>query len=717
VTGLVADSVFKFVDATMFDLNAMEADGETTKYLLPGVSAKIHFNTGNLAGYEFDVHAYDHATHTFTLVKITDERGDSFPSESSAAFQFAVGNEYKLLDVALPPEYEVEAENELANAGETYYDQNCQPKVQYSLDIHDSFLRNLIRDGVTVNIFKPGDYIPIKDADIDVDKSVRIQGFKRDLINEYKYTLTISDTVATNVTNRIISELIDVDKIITINNLKDPARARANWQSSREVLNMVFDPDGDYYTAKIKPESIDTNALSVGAKSMQFGLTNTVFQPNYNGNKNSISVQGGVLTHYTIDENAARSWVLANNTTTFNSDTQAYYIYAKCQRSGTSGTIIFSPDQIKVKQDANFYHFWIGVVNSVNTELNARAVSLSYGFTMVNGGFIKTGRIMSYDGNTWFDLDTSEISGRINFKDGLVSGLIGIGNDKGINAFFNGKGGGENGENLDTDVRIAVGQQADNVTNAPFMVLHDGSFIASKATIEGIIKAISGSIGGFEIGNGRIGATTSGNASSGKGLSLYNSFIKFANATNWASIGENVLPLSSGIEGLARFTMDKSGDGGLASGIALMIRATFPNDEFETWSIRRSIDNRGNLFSIGGHTLFDDKYIGEAYTDVIESYIGIAHSFVFTAISASLLNVRMPTKSQITSDIGNIPVSFLLHITIASGVSNGIRLLSQTDGQIYNNNGGAVSYIDMTQGDTLVLRYYNGGWYQVAARQ
>lgn len=88
ITSLVNGAVLKFVDNTMFNLNETESDGKTTKYLIDGVSAKIHFNTGNLAGYAFDVHAYDHATHTFTLVKLVDDRGDIFPSETSPAFQF-----------------------------------------------------------------------------------------------------------------------------------------------------------------------------------------------------------------------------------------------------------------------------------------------------------------------------------------------------------------------------------------------------------------------------------------------------------------------------------------------------------------------------------------------------------------------------------------------------------------------------------------------------
>lgn len=430
ITSLVSGSVIKFVDTSMFDLNAKETDGTTTKYLLDGVSAKIHFNTGNLAGYEFEVKAYDHATHTFTLAKQTDDRGDSFPSESSIAFQFAKGDEYKILDVALPETYEQAAESELLEDGTTYYQQNSQPKVKYGLTLTKAFLEKKFgSDGTTVNIFVPGDYIPVKDADIDVDKSVRIQSFVRDLLDEYNYQLTISDTVTTTTINRVVSDLIDIDKIININDLKDPARAKANWRTSREVLDMVFDPDGDYYTDKIKPNSIDTMCLSVGAKSMQFGLQNTSFQPNFQGNANVVKVTGGVLTHYTIVEDGTKSWVLADNQTTLNENV-AFYIYAKCSKTDTSGSIIFSKQAIKVEEDASNYHFLIGVLNSVDTTLNVRSIYLQYGFTMINGRFIKTGRIESADGTTYFDLDNSEIGGRIVFsQNGQDKTLAELGNE------------------------------------------------------------------------------------------------------------------------------------------------------------------------------------------------------------------------------------------------------------------------------------------------
>lgn len=414
VEKIFSDSVLKFVDSTMFDLNEKDESGNT-KYLLAETSAKVHFNTGNLAGYEFEVHSYDHATHTFTLKKQTDERGNVFPSESTPAFRFSAKDEYKLVDIALPQSYIDEAESELAKNGQTYYNQNSQPKVQYGLSVTDSFLASMLSNETNGNVIWVGDYIPVKDSDVDVDKSVRVKSFKRDLMKDYSYTLTISDmSITSSITNSVVSELIEHDKAITINQLLDPARARANWRSSREVLNMVFDPDGDYYTDKIKPESIDTMALSVGAKAMQFGLQNTVFQPNYLGNANRIVYNGGVLTHYTIKEESAVSWILADGDVTLKNE-NAYYIYAKCRKNDNSGSIIFSQSQIKTNEDVGYYHFFIGVLNSVDSELKARSLALTYGFTMINGRFIKTGRIESADGTTYFDLDKSEIGGKICF--------------------------------------------------------------------------------------------------------------------------------------------------------------------------------------------------------------------------------------------------------------------------------------------------------------
>lgn len=1052
VSAIVAGNVLQFKDKDFpFDLNAKEADGTTTKYLIVGVDAKIHFNTGNLAGYDFTVNKYDHATHTFTLNKLTDDRGDVFPSETSVTFQFGVGDEYKITDIAYSEDIEQAAENKLAEEANKYYDQNSQPKVQYGLTVTKEWLKSLVdaTDDKIVNVFTPGDYLHVVDDDIDVDKSVRIKSFTRNILDPYDYTLTISDiTTNTQIINRVISDLVDIDKVLNINNLKDPTRARANWRSSREVLDMVFDPEGDYYTDKIKPNSIDTLALSVGAKSMQFGLTNTVFQPNYNGNKNVVKWQGGVLTHYTINEETAVSWVLADGQTTLAKDSDAYYIYAKCAKSSHAGTIVFTKEQHKVNEDANYYYFWIGVLNSVDVELKARSIALTYGFTMVNGRFIKTGRIESADGTTYFDLDNSEIGGRIVFtsngqektleelgnealesKDFINNTLPGILSeiqsqlDGQIEQFFkeeapsplyeqptaekkypnnewetvdentkhlgdlyyntlNGKvwrfvvreikspgrpteswfcwqelqdsevaqalaiannalklagtkrriftstpytpyevgdlwvqgasgdimrcktarasgayssgdwekaskytdntafnnfvnttytnaindltnqidgkietwfqttdpatswtttalkrqhvgdmwfrtdkntlwrysgsyawqqiqdqkaidaynaaskaqdtadgkrrvfvstpkppydigdlwvdgkdlrrcitkrttgsyiandwvvavnydntkttidGGivtsgtiqvaGDNKSILAgitgqgtvaSSIRFWAGASFENRATAPYRVMQDGSVVMTKATVEGVINAISGYIGGFKIQQGQIGYGSSSEQDSTYGLALLRNFIRFNNGTQKVLLG-CLNSLGYPYNGLMEMTTD--------NGTTLELHHKTSNDGgvLESWYKPKALAVFGNQFNLGKVAMFEKGYIGQAYTDIIQTHIGITHKYLFTSTGTStFLGIALPTKAQIDAITGNVPVQFDIEIVCDRTMPNKIRVYSLAGAYVYDNNGNVITStkdskngIDMAKGDVLRLRYYNGGWNRI----
>lgn len=1022
---------FSFIDKKFpFDLNATNASGETL-YLINGVSAKIHFNTGNLAGYDFEVKSYDHATHKFTLLKTTDDRGDVFPSETSMAFQFGVGNEYKILDVAYPSDIEAEAEAKLTEVGNKYYDQNCQPKVQYGLSVTKAFLEKLVgtNDSVT-NFFAPGDFLHVVDADIDVDKAIRIKSFVRNVLDPYDYTLTISDiTTNATITNRVISDLVELDKIVTINSLKDPTRARANWRSSREVLNMVFDPDGDYYTDKIKPGSIDTLALSVGAKSMQFGLINTVFQPNYNGNPRLVKWQGGVLTHYTIKEESALSWVMADGQTTLTGNNSAYYLYAKCERNGNAGVFIFTTSQIKVEDDVNYYHFLVGTLSSIDQELNVRSLALTYGFTMVNGRFIKTGRIESADGTTYFDLDNSEIGGRIVFssngqektleelgkeslenkdfinntlpgilseiqsqldgqieqffetydptltnapakdwttnqmkenhlgdlfyntesgkvfrfikngsvyswqvlQDSEVAQALALANDAlalaktkrriftstpytpyevgdlwvqggsgdimrcktsratgsytssdwekaskytdntELNKFINGtynnaiidltnqidgkietwfqttdpasswtttamkaKHVGDmwyhstqkklkrysssyswvniedqkaidayetannaqdtadgkrrvfvstpyppydigdlwvNGKDLrrcqtkktqgqsynvndwvvavDYDntktvidgglvtsgtiqvagdnksilagmtgqgtaansIRFWAGASFENRATAPYRVMQDGSVVMTKATVEGVINAISGYIGGFRIQQGQIGYGSSSEQDTTRGLALLNNFIRFYNGSQRTLVG----CLSSlGYPYNALFELS----GGMGTTVEIHRDGYSENDE--VWYKPKALAVFGNQLINGKLAVFENGYIGEAYTDAIESHIYMTHSFMFTSIGSSYRNVRLPKLAPIWNEMGGNR-TFLLHIQIGYlGNGNRIKLSGVEGGYIIDNNanrpGGGYGYLDMARGDSLVLRAYGADYHIVQYR-
>lgn len=1052
VSSVVDGDVLSFIDTSFpFDINAKNASGETL-YLISGVSAKVHFNSGNLAGYEFEVHAYDHATHKFTLVKQTDDRGNVFPSETSPAFQIGKNDTYKVLDIAYSRDIEEAAEKKLAEEGNKYYDQNSQPKVQYSVNVTKAFIENklALSDGIT-NVFAPGDYLPIKDDEIGVDKSIRIKSFTRNVLDPYDYSLTISDTQTKgDITTRVISDLVDIDKVLTINNLKDPAQARANWRSSREVLNMVFDPEtGGYYKDKITPESVDTMMLSVGAKSMQFGLINTVFEPNFQGNPNLFKWKGGVLTHYTIDPDKARSWVLADGTTALQQDVP-YYIYAVCNRDNSAGTMSISATQHKVEESPNVYFFLIGILGSIDADTKVRAISLTYGFTTINGRFIKTGRIESADGTTYFDLDKSEIGGRIVFtqngqektleelgseameskdfinntlpgildeikaqldgqieqhfyqidpsplstapgsedgvpnsgwtdantkenhlgdlyynttsgkvwryvkiqwrphpgyapgtfyvwqelQDSELAQAIAIANealelgkeknriftstpvtpydvgdlwvqgatgdimrcktaresgaftssdwekaskytdDSALKNFINGDfanaidtmteqidgkietwfqtsdpasnwttnaekakhvgdmwynsstkllkcyrqtfrfvngtetvvyiwqtiedkkaidaydaaskaqdtadgkrrvfvaqpyppydvgdlwvdgkelrrciterasgswntndwvvavyydntqttidGGivtsgtiqvaGDNksilagitGNGTASDsIRFWAGASFENRKTAPFRVMQDGSVVMSKAQVEGVINAITGSIGGFRIQQGQIGYGSSDEQDTTNGLALLRDFIRFCNDKQRVLLG-CLSSLGYPFNGFMSLT-DRMGT-------TLELHHDNPSTSDannEHWYHPKALGVYGNQYNIGKVAAFENGYIGKAYTDIIESWFAITQKYHFTVNTTKYLNVNLPTLAQVNKQTNNVPTIFDIEIVCDRNMGNRIRVSPQSGCYLYNNDGDSIDGIDMARGDSLTLRYYNGGW-------
>lgn len=424
-------NVLSFADSSMFDLNEREQDGTTTKYLIEGATAKVSFQTGNLAGYSFDVRKYDHTTHMFVINKFTDENGTVFPSETSAAFQIAVGDKYIIEDINLPQQYITDAEARLLEQATKELEKVEQPQVSYALELDAKFFAKTFGQEVSAEVLHVGDFIRIVDEGVGVDKEVRITRIERNLLKEHSYSITLADTVQKSNAVRVINEIKDINDVINLNGLADPAVARRRWQTAQELLSMVFDPDGDYFSEKIKPLSIETAMLAVGAKSQQFVLKNVTFEPNYNSSYIYLRISAGTLEHYAISEEGVVVWSIAGETLTLDTSS-AYYIYASCSKANATGSWFITKTQYKVEDVAGYYMFLIGTVSSPQTipgTLEAvRSVSLTYGFSTVNGRHIKTGRIESTAGNCYFDLDNNQIGGVLQFvkSDGTVGNVADI---------------------------------------------------------------------------------------------------------------------------------------------------------------------------------------------------------------------------------------------------------------------------------------------------
>lgn len=409
VSGTTSNTL-EFIDASMdFDLN--EKDSEDTKWLISGTSAKIHFNTGNLAGYEFDLSAYDNTTKKFTIKVYTDERATVFPSTSSAAFQIAAGDKYVILDIVMPDSYVTDAESKLLIAAQDFLAKNSRVNVQYSLKVDDLYLAQL-NNNIEVECFSIGDSFHVKDVDLNIDDSIRIQSFTRDCLKPFKYTLTLSNTVQVTRIERVFNALKQTEKAIQMNNLLDPAKARRSWKDMEEMKNMVFDPDGQYFTEKIKPLSIDTSLLTVGTRAGNLTLSST-FTANYASDKAKFLASTGALAHLSIEDNV-REWSMSQLYITGLVDASAYYIYARCPIVGTNGTFVLDTAIRKVDNEGSFYTFPIGIVHSV--QFGYRDISTTYGNSALYGRNLKAGAIVNYAGTKIMDIDLAEFYGTFTFK-------------------------------------------------------------------------------------------------------------------------------------------------------------------------------------------------------------------------------------------------------------------------------------------------------------
>ena len=216
----ISSDVKKMVDSTMFDLNAKwqnntsdyqwylqikglqdSAENQsnyqshvvgTTKYLIAGTSATIHFNSGRLAGYDFEIASYDHATRTFTLQQSTDERGYKFPSDTDSAFQMSIGDRYTLTNIMLPQSYITAAQNRLHAAAREYLEKMCTPLVKYELKVDEKYIRwKCPNDLVAIDC---GDYVQLTDADFVGEATrIRVHSVERNLFDRYSYTLGLQD--------------------------------------------------------------------------------------------------------------------------------------------------------------------------------------------------------------------------------------------------------------------------------------------------------------------------------------------------------------------------------------------------------------------------------------------------------------------------------------------------------------------------------------------
>ncbi len=236
VTAVDALNVYKFRDAGIdFDVNAV---------LLPGIAAKVNFNTGQLSGYSFEISSFNNTTKEFVLLKNKDEKTLDIPSVS---FKQSIGDKYVLTEIQMPASYVETAEQALQAKAQEYLDLNSSPQFQYIIVCDPAYFR---KKNIKMNI---GDIVWLNDVELDVNKAIRIIGLTKSLQDEFEYQLELGETVTAGTIAKILS----------------------NQQSNSQNINNVSDTinnnallAGTYYgTLKIEQGTLQIKDITVGAGS------------------------------------------------------------------------------------------------------------------------------------------------------------------------------------------------------------------------------------------------------------------------------------------------------------------------------------------------------------------------------------------------------------------------------------------------------------------
>ena len=418
----------EFLVTTKIDDLTLQASGidfNLKDCLLDEVEAIVTFQDGGLAGYDLAIvkESVDDKIKQFKLKENKEENALTVPGD----INFAVGDKFILTGIKMPQVYIDNASSQLAEEAQTWLDEHCEKRIQLRGKCDEVLFRQM-------NLFIAcGQMVGVYSDQLKIDREIRVTKVKRYIENDdkpaYRYELTLSDFLQGNGFKDLVN---DVDKFPDeIEDKVKPVRewTKRSWRDVMETLGMMFDPEGDYFTELIKPLAVHTAQLIVGTNSQQMDLIGVKFIPNADNDPNYFKNTAGELVHFTVTE-TVREWSIPAASFRL-SNSLAYYVYAKCPKEGSAGSIFVSERQIKLEAEAGYYHFWIGVLNT--PEDSIRSWNPNYGFTEIAGQTITTGVIKDKLARLVVDLvnahiiakNGATISGKILFGEG-TSGLENI---------------------------------------------------------------------------------------------------------------------------------------------------------------------------------------------------------------------------------------------------------------------------------------------------
>jgi hypothetical protein len=411
--------------------------------LIAGETMTVVFQTGMLAGREFEVKYYHNAVkgkaaRRFEIVP-ADIDGQTMPNTTFAPKS---GDKYAVFKCMLPTAYICDNATKTGASWDMF-----RAAVKHLFDNEDlkfTFTGEL--DGIWskkdwVNIggrIKLGGYIRFSDDQFQKDGVlVRITGIKDYINKPHSPVIELSNTTVSGSVSSTLNDLKSEEVIVDDLHRDAIQFTKRRFRDAKETISMLEEALLDNFTNSINPIAVQTMSMLVGDESLQFRFVNSKTSPVpvthrivYDNETKQLTAEAGIIQHMTLGINTVSAshkvseykfWDMTAYTSAVLDDgKKKYYLYAKVSKTAQTGVFILSENAIKLEGVSGFYHLLVGVLNSEYNE--ERSFVTLYGFTEILPGRITTNKIVSTDGNTYFDLLKGIISGQIKFKSGS-SGL------------------------------------------------------------------------------------------------------------------------------------------------------------------------------------------------------------------------------------------------------------------------------------------------------
>lgn len=254
---VTAVSAFSETSAT-FTIQDSSLDFDLSDQIIPNVEGLVSFKTGELAGSDFVITGYDHATKTITL-RVKDDAGERLPNTT---YQAAIGDTFIFLDIDMPQSYVDAAEAELKTRTEEYSNENGSPRVAYDLEINLITMRDWNAQ------LSPGDRVTVKDPDLGVDQLIRTTEISHSvtfpdlLSHETQYNVTISDEIQYTIQERIKMGIVQNKREIKVMT-RATQQVKAEIDNARSTLANVRSKT-DFLKTQIDGNVVATGTMIVG---------------------------------------------------------------------------------------------------------------------------------------------------------------------------------------------------------------------------------------------------------------------------------------------------------------------------------------------------------------------------------------------------------------------------------------------------------------------